>query len=212
MPFWSSNPLFLWFSTPLLPIFVTEADNGGGPDGVCYTCFAVMRLLFIRHRGSSSSSRPPRRKLFFFLRAWRGEWRRGMSGKQKQMPLLDYHLSPMWKKSLLLAWVCVCSDGVGVCPLLPVTAVWYLNITCISPGKRPWIILMPPHVQEAPSSRSMIHVLRPPMTPISHTHTHKSVHPAFLPFYPVTYAHPSPTHSINWEEKAISLLKAEEYD
>lgn len=67
MPFWSSNPLFLWFSTPLLPIFVTEADNGGGPDGVCYTCFAVVRLLFIRHRGSSSSSRPPRRRFFFFF-------------------------------------------------------------------------------------------------------------------------------------------------
>lgn len=67
MPFLSSNPHLLPLYMPLLPISVTEADTGGGPDGVCYTCFAVVRLLFIRHRGggSGSSNGPPRRKLLF---------------------------------------------------------------------------------------------------------------------------------------------------
>lgn len=96
MSFWSSNPHLLpFFYTPLLSISVTEADTGGGPDGVCYTCFAVVRLLFIRHRGGSGCiDGPPRRKAFVsVLEEGR---RRGMSARRKQMSRLDYHLSPWW--------------------------------------------------------------------------------------------------------------------
>lgn len=45
---------------------------------------------------------------------------RGVRGKQKQMSLLDYHLSPCGR-TLSSCLVCVSSAGVGVCPPLPGT-------------------------------------------------------------------------------------------
>lgn len=72
----TSSPVY----TSLLPSSATEADARGGPDGVCYACFAVVRLLFIRHRGSSG--RPPRRRLLFqSLRRREGEERAGDKNK-----------------------------------------------------------------------------------------------------------------------------------
>lgn len=90
MPSWSSNPHLLPLCTPLLPISVTEADTSGGPDGVCYTCFAVVRLLFIRHRGrgSSGGSGPDRRKLLFrsLKRREEGEEERNELGEKNKCP------------------------------------------------------------------------------------------------------------------------------
>lgn len=119
MPFWSSNPHLLPFHAPLLPISETEADSGGGPDGVCYTCFAAMRLLFIRRRGSSGGGPPPLDVSFCF-RACTEARRWGASRRQKQMSLLDYHLSPCGR-TLSSRFVCVGSAGMGVEPLLPGT-------------------------------------------------------------------------------------------
>lgn len=105
---------------------------------------------------------------FCFYRSWGGDGR-GMSRRQKQMSLLDYHLGPRGRtlSSCLVCGSAACGGCVSP-PAEQKTMVWYLNIT----GKRPWIILMPPRVQEAPSSGSMIHV--PPGTHDTSQTTHIS--------------------------------------
>lgn len=48
-----ANPHLL----PLLPVSVTEADTGGGPDGASCTFFAAVRLIFKTEEAAATPDR-----------------------------------------------------------------------------------------------------------------------------------------------------------